>query len=154
MCAINRVSSEPPCHYECAQYSARACPFLANPQMIRRRARAERETGQVAEGAVNPAGTMIQRNPGLALLWVTRYNSGWHPERDPADPHGGAVVRIGPPKAVEWWARGRAATRAEVLHSIDTGLPLLQEMAERDGPAAVAELDRMREVAMALVPAA
>src|ERR1041385_2432550 len=30
MCAINRVTSEPPSHRECAEWSARACPFLLN----------------------------------------------------------------------------------------------------------------------------
>lgn len=33
MCAINRVSSEPPSHYECARWSARNCPFLNGRQM-------------------------------------------------------------------------------------------------------------------------
>ena len=28
MCAINRISAEPPSHRECAEWSARACPFL------------------------------------------------------------------------------------------------------------------------------
>src|SRR4029077_8964998 len=36
MCGINRTSSEPPCHLECAQWSARNCPFLSNPRQVRR----------------------------------------------------------------------------------------------------------------------
>jgi hypothetical protein len=32
MCGINRTSAEPPCHLECATWSARNCPFLKNPQ--------------------------------------------------------------------------------------------------------------------------
>src|SRR5258708_1131539 len=36
MCAVNRISSEPPSHRECAVYSARVCPFLSNPEMKRR----------------------------------------------------------------------------------------------------------------------
>jgi hypothetical protein len=35
MCIINRVSSEPPCHRECAEYAVVACPFLSDA--IRRR---------------------------------------------------------------------------------------------------------------------
>ena len=36
MCSVNRVSAEPPCHLDCAIYSARACPFVANRKMVRR----------------------------------------------------------------------------------------------------------------------
>src|SRR5262245_10337978 len=36
MCAINRVSSEPPSHVECAEWSARNCPFLSRPHARRR----------------------------------------------------------------------------------------------------------------------
>src|SRR5258708_35755545 len=36
MCGINRTSSEPPSHLECARWSARNWPFLSNPEMIRR----------------------------------------------------------------------------------------------------------------------
>src|SRR5690348_7959044 len=35
MCGINRVSSEPPCHHDCALYSVKACPFLSQPRMRR-----------------------------------------------------------------------------------------------------------------------
>src|SRR5437879_3421217 len=37
MCSINRVSSEPPAHRECAEYGVRACPFLSKPRMRRNR---------------------------------------------------------------------------------------------------------------------
>src|SRR4030095_278504 len=36
MCAVNRTSSETPCHYDCAVWSAKNCPFLSRPQMDRR----------------------------------------------------------------------------------------------------------------------
>src|ERR1041385_5281600 len=36
MCAINRISAEPPAHFECARYSATACPFLSRPHAHRR----------------------------------------------------------------------------------------------------------------------
>jgi hypothetical protein len=35
MCAVNRVSAEPPSHYGCAHYAAMACPFLSQPRMRR-----------------------------------------------------------------------------------------------------------------------
>src|SRR5262245_2742625 len=31
MCAVNRISAEPPSHRECASFSARGCPFLTRP---------------------------------------------------------------------------------------------------------------------------
>src|SRR5262245_54991717 len=36
MCTVNRVTVEPPCHLDCAEFSVRACPFLSKPQMTRR----------------------------------------------------------------------------------------------------------------------
>src|SRR5262245_37991696 len=64
MCAINRVTSEPPCHRDCAIFSATACPFLARPHMKRRE--------EQPEGATLPAGIYLDRNPGVALVWVTK----------------------------------------------------------------------------------
>ena len=142
MCAVNRVSAEPPSHRDCAVFSARFCPFLSTPQMTRR------DRHKPAE-AVNPAGIMITRNPGVALVWVTGYRS-WHNFRDR---EGGTLFDIGDPKQTLWFARGRAATRAEVLASIDSGLPILAEMAEQDGPEAMAELVNMHANALSYVPA-
>jgi hypothetical protein len=142
MCAVNRVSAEPPSHRECAAWSATHCPFLSVPRMVRR----ERHK---PEGAANPAGIMIKRNPGVALVWVTRYNS-WHTRSDGA---GGTLFSIGECRQALWFARGREATRTEVLASIGSGLPILREMAEKDGPAAVAELEAMHAAALEHVPA-
>src|SRR5580765_6111810 len=36
MCAINRTTMDPPSHKECAIFSALACPFLNNPESVRR----------------------------------------------------------------------------------------------------------------------
>src|SRR5262245_60746512 len=36
MCGITRTTSEPPCHIDCARWSAKNCPFLARPKMVRR----------------------------------------------------------------------------------------------------------------------
>jgi hypothetical protein len=45
------------------------------------------------------------------------------------------------PYEVEWYAKGRPATRAEVEHSIETGLPALRKIAKQDGPKAYAALN-------------
>lgn len=141
MCLVNLVAAEPPSHLECAVWSARNCPFLTTPAMTRR----ERH---MPDGTQNPAGIMIRRNPGVALVLVTGYR-GWR-----AEPDGhGFLFRLGTPKRALWFAEGREATRAEVLASVDSGLPLLREMAEQDGPDAVAELTRMHGEALEHVPA-
>jgi hypothetical protein len=141
MCGVNRTTAEPPCHEDCATWSAANCPFLATPQMVRR----ERH---LPAGTAEPPGEMIRRNPGVALVWVTGYLA-WRRRRDP---DGGLLFDVGDPKRALWFARGRPATRAEVLASVTSGLPLLQEMAEAGGPAAVAELGRMRLALTGLIP--
>lgn len=142
MCLVNRVSGEPPCHLDCATWSAMNCPFLATPQMVRR----ERH---MPEGTSEPAGIMLRRNPGTALVWVTGYRR-WARRREP---DGGLLFHIGEVGRALWFAQGREATRAEVLASIDSGLPILREMAEQDGPEATAELERMHAAALEHVPA-
>ena len=115
MCGINRTSSEPPSHLECARWSARNCPFLANPRMVRR------EDEVSLDG--NAAGLMIKRNPGVAMLWITRSYEVFD------DQKGGKLIQMGTPEDVEWWCEGRAATRGEVVQSIEEGLPNLEAMA-------------------------
>lgn len=141
MCAVNRVSAEPPSHRDCAVYSATMCPFLVKPGMVRR-------DRHLPAGTQEPAGVMLTRNPGVALVWVTGWRS-WSKRDDGA---GGLLFHIGDPVEALWFAQGREATRDEVLASIDSGLPTLAEMAEQDGPDAVAELGRMHAVALELIP--
>lgn len=138
MCAVNRNSAEPPCHSDCAEYAVKACPFLTQPRMRRNETRMPLAKGEVA-------GIMIKRNPGVTLLWTTC------DYRIVRDGHG-FLFRIGDPIHVEFWAEGRLATRAEIMHSIDTGLPILRKLAKEDGPAAEAELDLMIKSAMTLIP--
>ncbi len=140
MCAVNRVSAEPPSHQACAMYSARACPFLTTPNMVRRES-------NLPDGVQDPAGIMIRRNPGIALVWSSRT---W---RSFAAPDGGTLWDVGDPSAVRWLARGGPATRAEVLASIDSGLPLLRAEAEKDGGRALLALAEMHAAALELVPA-
>lgn len=146
MCAVNRVSAEPPAHLDCALYSALACPFLTTPTMHRR----ERGLGE----RVDPAGVMVPRNPGVALVWSSRT---WAPFDVPAGPGiaPGVLFGLGEPTAVSWWREGRPATGAEVRASIDSGLTLLEAECdrERDPAAARAELGVQLAAALALVPA-
>jgi hypothetical protein len=131
MCVVNRISAEPPSHPDCAIYSARACPFLSRPHMDRR------EAGLPPE-ATSQAGIMIKRNPGVTCLWTTR-SPGFHLVRD----GGGVLFRVLPPTAVTWWAEGRTASRAEVLASVESGLPILRGMAAEQGEPAQEALTLM-----------
>lgn len=144
MCAVNRTSAEPPCHRDCAIYSATHCPFLSKPQMRRRDA-------GLPEGVVDAAGEPILRNPGVALVWSTR---DWKPFAAPrADGGQGVLFTFGEPTETLWFAQGRAATREEVERSIETGLPLLRELAEAEGPKALAALDAFVARAQKYLPA-
>lgn len=141
MCAVNRNTAEPGSHLSCAKFAAQTCPFLSNPQMRRR------ETGK-PQDARNPAGIMIERNPGACAVWVSRRWSTWSPAR------GETLIDIGDPVAVHWYAQGREATRSEVLASIESGLPLLRAQAERscDRAGALAALDGMHTAALRYLP--
>ena len=148
MCAVNRVSSEPPSHRECALYAALNCPFLSKPQMVRRK------DGLPADFGKEAAGVMIERNPGVTLLYYTRrHRLISSPEMPEAGAHAGILFQLGRPFKTEWYARGRPATRAEVLESIESGMKLLQATAEaHDGPEGVELLQHQYDEAMRLVP--
>jgi len=118
MCGINRTSSEPPSHLECGLWSAKNCPFLSNPKMVRR----EDEVMNNAVLRDNAAGLAITRNPGVAMLWITR-------SYEVFKVNTGVLLQMGEPLRVEWFAHGRRATRAEVIESIEGGLPNLEAMA-------------------------
>jgi hypothetical protein len=137
MCAVNRISSEPPSHRECAEYAAVACPFLSKPQMVRREGNMPPGAGEIE----TPAGVMIARNPGVTLLWYTRSRRILDVRNRPGAGDG-ILFQIGRPFKTEWYCRGREATRAEVMESIESGLPLLRETAAKhDGPEGVLLLE-------------
>jgi hypothetical protein len=146
MCAVNRVTSEPPSHRECAEYAVKACPFLTQP-------RARRNTKGIAElvatgEAKQPAGFAFDRNPGVAMLYMTRTFRPFRPHAGKA----GILFRLGPAEAVVCYREGRPATRAEVLESIDSGMPLLRRLDY--GDAAQRHLDAQYKEALRLLPAA
>jgi hypothetical protein len=114
MCAVNRTTSEPASHSECAGFAVRACPFLVKPRMRR----------TPMEDKRPPAGIMLERNPGVSLLWVTQRWQPWKPTG------GGILIHLGEPIRVEAWAEGRTATAEETLASVVSGLPSLFALAE------------------------
>lgn len=140
MCAVNRVTSEPPCHAECAEYAAMACPFLTLPK-------ARRRDGNLPSDISDPAGMMIERNPGVTCLWTT---SRWRL----FDCGNGLLYRLGDPARVVFYKEKRPASRAEVLSSIDSGMPILRRLAEEEGVKAVVELESEYCRMLSLLPAA
>jgi hypothetical protein len=140
MCCVNRTTMEPPCHRECAEYAAIACPFLVRPRMRRLPIDMEKERLTVV-------GEMIERNPGVVCLYEAR-------SARPFNAGNGWLIRLGPPERVDFWAQGRKATRAEIMESITSGLPSLEALAKQEGAAAMAELNRLTHQTLKLLPAA
>lgn len=138
MCAINRTISEPPSHLECATYSARNCPFCAMPK-------AKRRENNIPDGVKDPAGVGLKRNPGVILCWTTLSYNLMHVDN-------GVLFRLGDPVHWEWWSEGRPAKRDEVLASIESGLPLLKEMAASEGAASCSALETYIARAQRLLP--
>jgi hypothetical protein len=139
MCAINKTISEPPSHTECAEWSIKTCPFLAQKQEIRR------ETN-LPEGIKEPGGIAIARQPGVTCLWVTNFYK-------VVQVANGVIFKIGDPLKISWFREGREATRKEVMESIDSGYPILLNMAIKEGDFAVKNLEAMRLEALKLLPA-
>ena len=139
MCSINRVSSEPASHRDCAEYAIKACPFLSRPNMKRNDADlTEEQKGLQIKQA---PGIAIAHNPGVTLLWITKsyeYSQG--------------LFFIGDPLEVYWYKEGRPATRGEVGEAINKGLPYLRQIAAAEN--AMADLDAQIARAMPLLPAA
>jgi hypothetical protein len=123
MCAINRVTSEPASHRECAEYSVRACPFLSRPRARRN------DTDMPADRGA--PGVMIERNPGVIAIWMTATFSAFNVRHSSA--RKGVLFSLGEPTEVTWWAEGRPATHAEVEASVASGMPALVAAAELDG---------------------
>jgi hypothetical protein len=147
MCAISRTISEPPSHRDCAIWAAKNCPFLNNPSM-RRNEKGMVEDGELRDGLVPAAGQHIDRNPGAVCVWTTKTFKPFRPHAG----NSGVLFQIGDPTEVLWFARGRRAKRQEVLDSIQSGYPILEGVAWREGKDAVIDLEKQRDVAMRLIP--
>lgn len=139
MCAVNRTSGEPPSHVECADFSARGCPFLARPHMDRR----EMGLPPLEERAEIP-GQMIDRNPGVGMVWIV---SGAVQVKE--DDKGHYLFHLHDPEEVRWYARGRLATALEVRESVESGLPFLLEAVPDAPQEAIEELHAEAERVLA-----
>lgn len=148
MCTVNRISSEPPSHAECALYAATICPFLSNPKM-------RRSPRGLPDGTQEMAGVGIARNPGVTALWTTKSFKKLRVEaNEEAGANAGILFQLGDPERVLWYCEGRPAGRKEVEEAFDAGFPTLMEVAMKEGRAAVVELQVMQRRAMTLLPKA
>lgn len=139
MCAVNRNTSEPPSHVDCATFAARACPFLCLPKSEYRK---PPEGGKMLVGS-------LEGNPGACAVWITKSYKPYIVPGTKAE----WLIRIGPATEVLWFAEGKMASRAQIEESFNRRLPLLREVAEREGPEACAYLDQQVDIAMKLLPA-
>lgn len=141
MCAVNRNTSEPPCHRECAEFAVQACPFLMLPEAQYRRANLPEDYGTHPHS--------LPGNPGAACIWITE---SYKPYRVPDSPSNW-LIEVGPPVETLWYARGRPATREEILDCFDKRLSFLRDVAEQEGPEAMRALNDQVAVTMRLLPA-
>jgi hypothetical protein len=111
--AINRTSSEPPSHRDCAIFAAQACPFLAKPNMIRR------VDGLPPETEAQP-GTLIKRNAGIVLIWMTTDHKVLKFED-------GFLFHTGAPTEILAYREARIADQAELRDALDEALPLMEQ---------------------------
>lgn len=139
MCAVNRISSEPPSHRECAEYACRVCPFLARPHMRRLLRPA---------GAVAPGGFMVAGNPGLVLLWITR---SYEPIR-PGVGNDGLLFEIGDPIETLWFHRGELADPERARRGFEEGCERLRKFSIDAGDPQDGTIERMIEAAARLLP--
>jgi hypothetical protein len=137
MCVVNRNTSEPGSHLECARFAAQACPFLTLPMSQYRK---PPEGGRLLEGS-------LPGNPGACAIYVCTQSRAYRVP-DGTD----WLIRLGDPMSVEWWAHGRRATRAEVAEAMQARLPFLEGIAREQGPQAVASLEHMVRIAKKYFP--
>lgn len=141
MCAINRISSEPPSHRSCAEFAAKVCPFLSRPL-------AKRGLSPLPEKTISAPGTPLYHNPGVTCLWETQdFELFLAGDR-------GNLIHLGDPESVDWFAHGRKAEFKEVADSLNSGLPSLITVAQAEGAEALKVLNWMihRFINMDILP--
>lgn len=137
MCVINRITSEPPSHFRCAVWAAKACPFLATPRRKRRPIDAELEA--VTD---KPVGAHEPGNPGGVVIWSTGQ---WRRNEH-------RLIELGEPYRIDVFTEGRRATAAEAHALFDDGAARLAKAAALESAAAFAACIVMTDEARRLIP--
>lgn len=142
---ITRVTSEPPCHRECAEYAVKVCPFMVKPHM-------RRQDHNLPADVQPPPGHHLDRNPGVMAIWVVEANRTGSAYRVIPEGDDYLIQLTTNPTEVTWFREGRRATRPEVYDSMVDGLPALLKEARAEGRAAVRDLKEATLVANKLLP--
>lgn len=135
---INRITNEPPCHRDCAEFAVQSCPFLRLPTAKRREA-------NLPALKVKPTGVWIERNPGVPVIWITKHY--WIVPHD----HG-LLFQIDKPGEVLWFHQGQPAARQTALSAFQDAVELMRELALEDGESARVNVERAIEEARGLLP--
>lgn len=138
MAALNRISSEPPSHLECAEYAVAACPFLLYPKAKRRE----------LEGSVQsvaPPGVLMEHNPGVMLLWTTKKHEPLFGSRQPG------LIQLGDPTTATWYSAGHKASRQQAEAALAFAKGELAKHCD-DDPRQLAMLDERVERLRKLLP--
>lgn len=139
MGAVNRTTMEPACCEPCARFSVKYCPFLTQPRMRRN------EHDLPAGSKFSESG--LKRNPGGVVLWPSYW--------DMFRAGGEMLVHLHEPYSPpEWFAKGQPLDRAGAQALIDDGAPAWMEIAEKEGPTAVAALQFYLQDVKRYLPAA
>ena len=104
--AIRGISNEPPSHVECAQFAARACPFLLLPKAQHR---------VVDNPKVRKMPGATKSNPGICCLYTVR---GYACHEKPK----GVIFQTGRAVRIDWYTQGRRAERAEVIAALEASM--------------------------------
>jgi hypothetical protein len=120
MCMVNMTNAEPPSHRECADWSARACPFLSRPHMRRRE-------NDLEENAYDKMpGEALLRNPGVGVVWTSPW--AYHIKRV----ENGILFDLPEPSDVDFYTEGRRSMVQEIVDSVESGIPALLGLCETD----------------------
>lgn len=137
MCVVNRNTSEPGCHRECAEFAAQACPFLCLPDAKYRTANLPSDV------RIQP--NALLGNPGATAIYITK-------QFKPYTVPGGWLIRLGEPLEVLWYCEGKPASRAQIEAVLEQRLPLLAEVAAKQ-EGGTERLAKMVSIARQYLPA-
>jgi hypothetical protein len=112
-----------------------------------------RNEKDMPEEAIDAPGIGLLRNPGCAVVWLTREFSTFLAPGGNA----GHLIELGDPTEVLWFIEGRMAMRDEALAALERGIPALRKMCDEESSPARCEqarkqLEQQYVAAQALVP--
>ena len=107
--AAQRLYADPPMHVDCAEFSAKVCPFLAIPTAQRR------EANKPAHVEITDRDATVMENPEVTGVFIT---TGYRKM-----PNG--ILLANESREIRWFHEKRPASRSEVQQAVD-------DAAERD----------------------